>query len=123
VLALAFAASLAAQPAAPAPPQADWRALGTHQNGTAFAYDSASIRRDPATALARVTLRATLSSGRYAVSEIEIRCAANETRVTSTQNYAADGTRGRRDDVPVAFETIPSGSFVEVIRNDACAAR
>lgn len=116
---LALAASLAAQTAAP--PAAEWRALGTHQDGPVLAYDRASVRREPGAALARVTIRSTLPDGRYLISELEIRCAANEARVARTQTYGADGTPGTRDDVPVAFDPIPSGSFVQVIRNDACS--
>lgn len=117
---LALAASLAAQAAAP-PAAADWRALGTHANGTALAFDRASIRHDPATALARVTVRSTRPDGRYVISQVETRCAANEGRVASSRRYAADGAPAGGDDVPVAFDPITPGSFVETIRNDACA--
>ena len=97
------------------------RELGVHSQRAMLAFDRASVRLE-AGALTRVEVRTVLPNGRYAVSVVEIRCAAGEARVFSTQNYAADGTPGRRDDVPVAFGAIPPGTPVAAIRAAVCPA-
>lgn len=116
---LLAAASLAVQQAAPA---ANWRELGTHDDGMAFAYDRASLRLDPARSVALVAFRSVRPGGSHAVSEVEIRCATNEARVMTTRNYAANGTPGMVDTVPVELQAIPPGSYFELVRTEVCPA-
>lgn len=110
---------LAASQAAPVPPAGapDWRPLGTAQGRFAFFYDARRIQRGPGDLVTIWIRREAISlpedPALWAISRVEIHCAARTLRVTETV------TRGP-DSVPRPFEPIPPGSFIEAAHRDVC---
>ena len=120
-MAMMLAALLVAQAAAPtATAAADWQPLGNN-GGVAVDWDAAYLERGDSTF---VRIRSTPPEGStryaYAVSRIELRCAAAEGRVVQTLSYGADHNVVRTDDVPQPFVAIPAGSFFDALRQRVC---
>ena len=117
-MSMIFALLLAAQAAAPAP---DWRLIGRAGDRN-LSYDAASPRRGPevVTVMVRNDPAEAPGASPYAISRMEIRCAAAMLRVEETISYRPDGSVIGTDRVPEPFESIPPGSFVEVIHRAVC---
>lgn len=111
-LLLALLAQAAAQPAAP-----DWREIGLSVNGRQAAYDRASIAR--AGPVTRVRMRFT-EAGSYAVSMVELRCAAYEARIIGMTTYDANGVEQSRNEMVTPFRAIIAGTFLETLRGEVC---
>ncbi len=112
----------AAQPAAPAPAAApDWRPIGQTRERNLY-YDAAGIERgaEVVTVRVRTELIESPDASPRTVSRMEIRCAAAQLRVIETITYRPDGSIIGTDSVPEPFESIPAGSFVEIIHHAVC---
>ncbi len=105
---------LLAQAAAPQP---DWRSLGTSTSGRETSYDAASIVR--AGAVTRVRLRFA-EGGAYALSTVELRCAAYEARVMGSVSYDANGVEQSRSEITTPFRAVIAGTFLETVRAEVC---
>jgi hypothetical protein len=111
VLLLALAAQATAQPG--------WRPIGVSGNGRQTSYDPASVvRAGPVT---RVSLRFTEQTS-YALSTVELRCAAYEARVVGVVTHAQDGTVVNRNEMATPFRAIIIGSFLDTLARAVCGA-
>lgn len=115
ISAFLLAAALAAQPAAPG---ADWRVLGTHQDGGVISYDHATISAS-GDAL-RVHTRVARTSGILVLADLEVRCAAQQARVLNAHNFQPDGTAGLQDDAASEWQAIEPGTFFDDLRIAIC---
>jgi hypothetical protein len=95
---------------ATAQPVSEWRPLSTH-----LEWDAASVQR-----VETVIVRATRSDQSYVTSRIELRCAPAELRTLESVTYRPDGSEISRDTTPVAWESIPPNSAVEMLRAAVC---
>lgn len=112
-----------APPPAPPPttsPAADWRRLG-ESRGAAIDWNAAAIERGPSVIVTvRFTPPATEGGTSHSITRVEIDCAGGRAHAIHTINYRADGTPGRIDTVPVAYEAIPPGSMFDQLRRAVC---
>jgi hypothetical protein len=105
----------------PAPP--DWRELSTNAERR-LSWDASGVTRDGETTTVRLrvdTIPAPQGANSYAISRVEIRCAAGLVRVAETVNYASDGTAGQRDLSETRFDPIPAESIINLVRRQVCA--
>jgi hypothetical protein len=107
-----LAQAVTAQPTAP-----DWREIGLSVNGRQAAYDRASIAR--AGPVTRVRMRFTEAAS-YAVSMVELRCAAYEARIMGMITYDANGVEQSRNEMVTPFRAIIAGTFLETLRGEVC---
>ena len=117
ILSFSLLAAAIMQPAAP-----DWRALSSTAERQ-LSWDANGVTRDGETTTVRlrfVQLPARTGANAYAISRVEIRCAADQVRVAETVNYAADGTAGRVDSEALPFEAIPPTSIIATVRDHVC---
>ena len=58
----------------------------------------------------------------YALTTVEIRCAAYEARVLGTATFGNDGTERSRNELTTPFRAIVPGAFIDVLARDLCGA-
>lgn len=117
ILFISLLAATALQPASP-----DWREINSNSERQ-LSWDANGVTRNGETATVRlrwVMIPARQGANAYAISRVEIRCAAGQARVVETTNYSADGTAGQRDATALPFETIPPNSIVATIHSQIC---
>jgi hypothetical protein len=111
---LPFLFLIAAQAAAP---QADWRPLGTSPGGRVTTYDAASVARTGAVTRVRMRFQ---EGGPYAISVVELRCAAYEARAMGSVTYDANGVELARNEMTSPFRAIIAGTILETLRAELC---
>lgn len=117
ILSISLLAAVAMQPAPP-----DWRVLNTTPERE-MSWDASGVTRDGETATVRIRfihIPARQGANAYAISRVEIRCAAGLVRVVDTVNYSADGIAGQRDVSQMPFDAIPPDSFINTVRTQVC---
>ena len=99
-----------------------WRPLGETASGIHVSYDPTPAARDGDTVTVRLMMRHPPSESglSYSLSTAEIRCREAQLRVIRTLSFATDGRQIAEDVVPMPFEAIPAGSFVNVVRQAVC---
>jgi hypothetical protein len=86
-------------------------------NGRQSYYDPGSVvRTGPVT---HVSVRISESVGDV-VSNLELRCANYDARITSVLSYDPNGNQIGRSEMVTPFRAIIFGSFVEVLAREVC---
>jgi len=117
ILSIAFLAAGMMQPASP-----DWRALDVNGERR-WEWDANGVSRDGETTtirLRRFPIPARQGANAWAISRLEIRCAAGTLRVVETVNYSSDGIEGERDLQQTEFRAIPTTSIIAPVRDQIC---
>jgi hypothetical protein len=118
ILSLHLLVLAAMQPAGP-----EWRELDATPDRQ-YSWDANGVVRGGEMTTVRLRRQpghAGAGPDSYAISRIEIRCAAGLIRVVETVTYSADGREVGRDTRETQFDRIPQGSIINLVQAQVCA--